>query len=296
MAKGGRSGTLSILQAAAIDDTRVGASALRMLVALGTYADAEGWCWPKQRQLAARLGVSRQAVSKALRDLAAWGYIEIHEQYDEASGSQIASRYRLVMNVVPASQFRRTPQPDIAGGERSDCAPRNVGFTPPATLEIAPPATSDVAGYRDPLKGVSIERPNRTTQVNDPIDIPAESPERELFDYYRSKIQPKVRINAPEKIRARLKRFTLDELKQGIDKFAADSWWMENNATRGVAWFFDSDRRSEQFLNLRPRTAPQRNGSGQIPPGAASKQMSTWENFKGRHGGKIAGSGQTDGH
>jgi len=269
MPRSGRSGTLSIIQAVAIDDCRVGAAELRVLVALGTYADAEGWCWPKQKQLAVRIGVTRQAVSKALRDLAEHGYIEIHEQHDEATGSQIASRYRIVMEFVLAPEHCRTPQPEIAGGQRQIAPPRNVSFTPPATPEIAPPATSEVA----PIE----ERPKRTTQLNDPEDIPAESPERVLFDYYRSKIQPKVRINAPEKIRARLKRFTLDELKAGIDHFAADSWWMDNNATRGVAWFFESDKRSEQFLHLKPRPAqPSRNGQDRMPPGAASKQSTSW--------------------
>lgn len=275
-----RSGTLSILQAAAIDDTRMGASALRMLVTLGTYADPEGWCWPKQKQLAARLGISRQAVSKALRDLAEYGYIEIEHQHDGSTGSQIASRYRLVMDFVLPDERRRTPQPEIAGGKRHVAPPATSDVAPPVNPSFTPPATSDVA----PIE----ERPNRTTQLNDPIDIPAECPEQELFDYYRSKVQPAARINAPEKIRARLKRFTAEELRAGVDHFAADPWWMENNATRGVAWFFHSDQRSEQFLNLKPRPASEsRNGSDRLLPGAASKQQSKWTEFKGRHGGNV---------
>lgn len=246
MPRSSRSGTLSIIQAAAIDDRRMGASALRVLVALGTYADSDGWCWPKQRQLAARIGVTRQAVSRALLELESYGYIEIHRQHDEATGSQIASRYRVVMEFVLADEFRRTPQPDIAGGIKVALRPPQPDVAPPATPEIAPPATSDVA----PSK-----RPNTTTQKNDPIDIPADAPERVVFEYYRSKIQPAVRVNAPEKIRARLKTFSVEDLKRGIDNFAADAWWMEHNGTRGVAWFFHSDTRSEQFLNLTPRPA-----------------------------------------
>lgn len=118
-----------------------------------------------------------------------------------------------------------------------------------------------------------------------------------MFAYYREKIQPTARVNAPEKIRARLKRFSLDELKAGIDKFAADSWWMDNNAARGVAWFFHSDQRSEQFLNLKPRSAPeQRNGARLIPPGATSKQKSSWndEDIRAKWRVKTLG-GQSDG-
>lgn len=109
--RNGRSGTLSIIQAVAIDDRRMGAAELRVLVALGTYADPEGWCWPKQKQLAQRIGVSRQAVSKSLLLLEKHGYIEIHHQHDEATGSQVSSRYRIVMDYALAPKNRRTPQP-----------------------------------------------------------------------------------------------------------------------------------------------------------------------------------------
>jgi hypothetical protein len=287
MPRSSRSGTLSILQAAAIDDVRMGASALRMLVALGTYADREGWCWPKQRQLSERLGVSQQAVSKALRDLAGHGYIEVQDQFDGATGARLSSRYRLVMDFVLPLEFRRTPQPDVVGSQLQIVAPTTSEVVAPTTLDVVAPTTSEVVAIE--------ERPNRTTQLNDPIDIPAECPERELFDYYRSKIQPAARINAPEKIRTRLKRFTVDELKAGIDHFAADHWWMENNATRGAAWFFDSDKRSEQFLNLKPRSKDERSGSAgsnnhAAPASAApaGTSSSKWDGWKGRHGMTVS--------
>ena len=261
-----RSGHLSILQAVAIDDVRVGAAALRMLVALGTYADTTtGWCWPKQRALGDRLGITRQAVSRALRDLASFGYIEIKEQHDPATGSQVGSTYRLVMDFHLPDQFRRTPQPDVAGGikltlrpPQPDVAdpatpevapPATSEIAPPATSEIAPPATSDVAPKEE-------ERPRGNVPKERPRNEPAGDVEQSLFDHYRAKIQPKARVNAPEKIRARLKTFSADELRQAIDNFAADWWWMKHNATQGVEWFFRSDRQVERFLNLVPRPEP----------------------------------------
>jgi hypothetical protein len=76
-----------------------------------------------------------------------------------------------------------------------------------------------------------------------------------VWDYYRDEIQPDARVCPREKIRARLKRFEVDELTQGIENFAADAWWMAHNGTRGGAWFFHSDARSEQFLTMEPRAA-----------------------------------------
>lgn len=168
MSSGGHSGRLSILQAAAIDDVRMGASALRMLVTLGTYADAEtGWCRVKVRTVADRLGVSRQAASKALGLLGEYGYVEIQLEHDPRTGSQVASSYRLIMDFVLPDQFRRTPQPDIAGGANLTLRPPQPEIADPATPEVAapvnpsltPPATPEVA---------PIERPYLTTQINDP--------------------------------------------------------------------------------------------------------------------------------
>lgn len=245
-----RSGHLSILQAVAIDDVRVGAAALRMLVALGTYADTTtGWCWPKQRALGERLGITRQAVSRALRDLASYGYIEIAEQHDPATGSQIGSRYRLVMDFELPDQFRRTPQPDVAGGVKLTLRTPQPDVADPATSEVAGGATSDVAPIEE-------ERPKRNVPKERPKKEPAGEVEQSIFDHYRAKIQPKVRVNAPEKIRARLATFSADELRQAIDHFAADWWWMKHNSTQGVEWFFRSDRQVERFLNLVPRPEP----------------------------------------
>lgn len=118
-----RSGTFAMVTAAAIDDVRMGAAPLRVLVALGHYRDADGWCWPKQRQLADRLGISQQAVSKALRGLGEMGYIEIHDQYDQTTGARISSRYRVLMDYVLPVQFQRTPQPDVVGSQLQVVAP-----------------------------------------------------------------------------------------------------------------------------------------------------------------------------
>lgn len=148
MPRSSRSGTFAMVHAAVIDDKRVGASELRMLVALGTYADGEGWCWPKQKSLALRLGISRQAVSKALRDLADHGYIEIHEQHDEATGSRLSSRYRVILDFVLPAEQRRTPQPEIAGGQRQIAAPATSALHAPQPQELRPPQR-DVAAIEE---------------------------------------------------------------------------------------------------------------------------------------------------
>lgn len=80
---------------------------------------------------------------------------------------------------------------------------------------------------------------------------------RDVFDEYQVRIQPKARFldDARRKIRTRLRRWSLQELRAAIEHFAADAWQMEHNAHRGAGWFFANDSRIEQYVNLKPRKA-----------------------------------------
>jgi len=74
----------------------------------------------------------------------------------------------------------------------------------------------------------------------------------QILKEYQSKINKKSRLtdSAKKKIIIRLKCFSLKELIMAIDNFSKEEWWMKNNSNRGIAWFFNSDDRIEQFINL----------------------------------------------
>lgn len=80
----------------------------------------------------------------------------------------------------------------------------------------------------------------------------------EIFELYQKKIQPKSRLSnqAKIKINARLQEYNKEELKQAINNFSAEAWWMENNSHRGVKWFFANQDRIEQFINLNNKQKP----------------------------------------
>jgi hypothetical protein len=88
--------------------------------------------------------------------------------------------------------------------------------------------------------------------VPDPVDW--------VWDYYKAEIHPEARVCPRAAILARLQRFEVDELTVGIEHFRDDAWCMEHNRTRGGAWFFHDDHRSEHFLTMTPRAAPRANG------------------------------------
>lgn len=283
MPRSSRSGTFAMVHAAVIDDRRVGAAELRMLVALGTYADAEGWCWPKQKQLADRLGITRQAVSKALRDLSEHGYIEIHLQHDEATGSQIASRYRVRLDFVLPEECRRTPQPDIAGGQRQIAPPRNVSFTPPATPEVAPPATPEVAAIE--------EQTNTTDQRNRPKGL-QRSDERppsagsRVIDLIVAAGLPKPSFG-PRDGKA-LKDTGADpalvaEAYGALFRGAwGDDFMRRNLSVRFVVERLDA----YQAWKLNPKNGAHRNGTAQ-PPAQRESMSSKWAGFEGRGGSNL---------
>lgn len=82
-----------------------------------------------------------------------------------------------------------------------------------------------------------------------------------IYKYYLEKIFPgtrevsKYRIprltpNAKQKILDRLSEFPPGVIRYAIDNFSKNEWWMTNNSTKGLAWFFGSEDRIQQFVNL----------------------------------------------
>lgn len=153
------SGRFSIVPAHAIDDTRLSASALRVLCALGTYGDKEGWCFPSMATISKRLDISRSAVQKQVRALQALGYLEVRTRM-RSDGGQSSNEYRLVYDRQLPGLFDRDPlQPGEAGGQPNTVAP-------PATSRVAPPATSEVAPYNDGFNDPIEQKPARAKRAS----------------------------------------------------------------------------------------------------------------------------------
>jgi len=110
-------GRVTIFPSAAVTDKRLGAAAFRVLAALGRHGDKNGWCFPSLKTLADDLGVSRQAISKCLQQLAALGYVQIQAQTREDK-SRTVNRYRVVLDfdsvdMLPRQPDVDTPTPDV---------------------------------------------------------------------------------------------------------------------------------------------------------------------------------------
>jgi DNA-binding MarR family transcriptional regulator len=65
----------SIIPIRAVRDRRLKFTSLKLLVAVSSYANRAGLCWPGFDNLAKDLGVTRQTISRQMKRLVAWGYI-----------------------------------------------------------------------------------------------------------------------------------------------------------------------------------------------------------------------------
>ena len=123
---------------------------LRFLAALAVHADENRTCFPSQGRLAAMLGVSRQRVSKVLKDLEQKGFVDSQRSKRCWDGAEDRKIYQILFDQPP------TPAtPEVA---------------PPATSEVAPPATPEVAPINRP--------PEQTNRTDQPLTRPKMVSER----------------------------------------------------------------------------------------------------------------------
>lgn len=185
------------------------------------------------------------------------GSVILHDWYDFAGK----------LNERRAKDAARKRMSEDYPPETPDDRPRN-GHGNPADIQRNSAGTSIGASEGNPADihtGSVCTVPN---QPNQPIKSSVSDPRiDEVYEHFKAKVQPKSRICPRKKIASRLKRWSVAELIEGIDRFAAAPWWMEHNASRGGEWFFESDARSEQFLLLEPERpiALARNGSYRPP-------------------------------
>lgn len=229
---------------------------LTMLAAM----DQDGFCpFASVANLAHRARVTLQAATHAVNVLEKPDRNSADPDNDgrrieRTQGGWIVLNARKYGVMVTAEQIRETNrerQRRFRERKRAESAPCNAPVTP-ANVTVTQSDTDTNTDIGTPESTMPSLAPNPEP------DAPKqpESPDvAAAFEAYRSAIQPKARLlpSARDKIKRRLDTYTLDELLQAVANFAADAWYMANNAHRGAAWFFHSDDRIEQYINLVPR-------------------------------------------
>lgn len=152
----------SIAPAAAMKDARLSLVGKALLALLGTYTDKNGWCHPKQGDLAASLGVSREYVSRTLRTLIQLGYVETRS-FTASRRGRVALEYRV-----------RTDLSDeiVQAAENSRCEPdvNSTSQRPANVLKTADVIHGSQRGRCEQEITADVNgRSHRNIRINDPI-------------------------------------------------------------------------------------------------------------------------------
>lgn len=185
-------------------------------------ASEEGTCWASPQTIAKIMGVAPNTVRKYRQKLEQRGWIKkigvrpIGKTNQVTYEYQIVDLWKLNMNFYDKGKS--------STGESFHQEKESLQLAPE---KIAPAGNKEKGIYEESLK--------------------------KIYAHYIEKIYESSRLTdgAKAKILKRLKNYNEEELLRAIDNFSDNKWWMENNSFRGVAWFFHSDERIDQFLNLR---------------------------------------------
>lgn len=140
----------SLFAARAVFDPRLTATDVRVLAALGTYTNKQGWCNPKHATIAIKTGVSRATVVASMKRLAETGYVQTVKQVVAGRG-QIASKYRVILDLEPLSNELTPGLADVSEDDR----PMSDELTPrcqPARQADVVPVQQGVSNQHDTQK------------------------------------------------------------------------------------------------------------------------------------------------
>lgn len=84
--------------ARAVFDERLCARDVRVLAALGTFTDRQGWCHPSQATIAKRIGAQRSHVNTSIKTLVKTGYVQAVKQVKD-NGAQTVNLYRVLLDL-----------------------------------------------------------------------------------------------------------------------------------------------------------------------------------------------------
>jgi len=143
----------TLFAARAVFDDRLTAMDVRVLAALGTFTDRQGWCHPSQTTIARRLKTSRPRVNGAIKALVDAGYVQAVQQSSEKKGREV-SLYRVLMDISAPDAVEAVAQEQVADvvllppvplADRGDVSGRDTPCTaggtppvPPADIELTP--------------------------------------------------------------------------------------------------------------------------------------------------------------
>ena len=200
--------TLSVIPVEAVFDRRLGNADIRVLCALGAFADRNGKCWPATTTLAEKLGVSDRRVRECLRNLEARGHLCTEHRPGQRSV------YLLVRKAVDPGT---SPSGVDPGTSASGVGPN--------------PGTSGSGGAEREVPGT----PEREVPPNDSInDTLNDDAARYAF------AGEVIRLKKEHLETWRQRYHAIPDLEAELA--GLDSWYVGTDAKKGKGWFHRAQR------------------------------------------------------
>lgn len=215
-------------------------------------AGERGSCWLTIENLAKKANMSETRLRKSLEYLLKRNWIEKIGEKNVESGQRV-NEYKVNNIWHENSDFYRNKRGSLETPLQRGALETPLSIQERGALETPQRGALETPNIRSIDSNKIYTRNPKISMSESELEVKEKI--QKIFEEYIKKILPGSRLtkNARDKIKSRLKEFSVEEILKGINNFSQDEWWMKNNARRGIAWFFHSDDRTEQFLNLIPR-------------------------------------------
>lgn len=161
----------TLFAAMAVFDARLTAMDVRVLAALGTFTDRQGWCRPSQTTIAEKIGSSRTWVNSSISRLVEHGYVQVVQQVRE-SGAQAVNLYRVLIDISSPEAVEAVAE----AGETLELMPVSRPDTPLSAGQTPQP---DVVNFQLVPQDVDppVSRPDTPLSVhaNGGVSVPADT-------------------------------------------------------------------------------------------------------------------------
>lgn len=199
---------------------------------LKRYSGADGMAYPKRETLAREIGCGVRQTDLYLNELRKFGLIET-----ERPGLGKPNRYYFLEHEILDDTERNVDQieRDIARLEKKYGAVHSI-------KENQHNMSHKEKIHKEEKETASADNTSFSVQRNDV---------KEVCRYYRERICRTARLDdlAYLAVVERLQQYSLEELKEVIDGFSGDKWFMSRHRYQGINWFFKEDTNMEQWLN-----------------------------------------------
>lgn len=108
----------TIIPTAAINDDRLTAVQLRVLLAIGSYSSKDRAAFPRQQTIADSLGIARETVNRSVKKLREYGYVHVQVQFRD-DGSQKENLYWVKLDPCDPSVTPPVTKLDHTGCDRT---------------------------------------------------------------------------------------------------------------------------------------------------------------------------------